>query len=235
MACTAGPFFVSQQQAEIEAIEAEYAAKIAAARIASEERRDAVLVGVPFTICGVTVRLMTLADYLTLSVLGNAHVARIPVPQDKVEAARFWHTHDAMLLWFLSPQWSAAESAREEFFKRAALFDPDERVRGVLEYMHAVFADAPRGPSPEVDEPPPADPVGVSFAIHWIGVLARRFPWSRAEIRALPLPELFQYLRLIDAERRIELGRPLVHLDVDVSRLWAEKLQRIEARLASRS
>jgi hypothetical protein len=214
---------------QIASIEAEYESRIAAALRETEERRDAILVDVPFEICGVPIRVLTFDDYLTLSVQGNAHVCSLPVPEDEVTAANFWTTHDLMLIWYLSPQFSPSANARAAFFKQAVLFDPVERAQGVGEYMRAVFADAPRGPTVKPGEAPPPDPVGVSFAIHWIATLAARFPWSRAEIRSLPLPELFQYLRLISAERRAAAGKAPIVFDAEVSRLWEEKLKRINA------
>lgn len=217
---------------QIAAIESEYDTRIAAALREAEERRDAILVQIPFEICGVPLRILTLDDYLTLSVQGNAHVCAVPVPDKPAEAAHFWTTHDLMLMWYLSPEFSPAPLARTAFFKRAALFDPVERAHGVGEYLRSVFADAPRGSTVAPGAVPPPDPVGVSFAIHWIGTIAERFPWSRAEIRALPLPELFQYLRLIAAERRAALGKPPVVLEAEVSRLWAEKLKQINALTA---
>lgn len=217
---------------QIASIEAEYDSRIAAALRETEERRDAILVSVPFMICGVPLRILTLDDYLTLSVQGNAHVCHIPVPEAAPEAASFWTTHDVMLIWYLSPGFSASPAARAAFFKQAVLFDPIERAHGVGEYLRAVFADAPRGPTVVPGEAPPPDPVGVSFAIHWIATLAQRFPWSRAEIRALPLPELFQYLRLISAERRAAAGEAPIVFDAEVSRLWSEKLNRINALAA---
>ena len=60
--------------------------------------------------------------------------------------------------------------------------------------------------------------------------IAKRFHWSRAEIRALSLPELFQYLSFIAAEKSIEdTGRLPAALDGEADRLWAEMLAQINA------
>jgi hypothetical protein len=214
----------------VSAIEAEYAERISAAQRATEERRDAALVpGVPFEVCGVRLRVMTFDDFLTLIVCGNAHVTRVAEPEAERARRAFWALHNAQLIWFLSPEFSPDPARRDAFFADFGRFNNEQVERAVFEYIRELFADAPRGRTLPPGESPPPDPVGVSFAIHWTAALSKRFRWSRAELRALPLPELFQYLRLIAAEKKAKTGKFVYTLDSEVDRLWAEMLQRIAA------
>ncbi len=224
---------MSQIEEQINFIEAEYAERIATAQRETEERRDGAMVGVPFCICGIQIRVMTLHDYLTLSVQGNAHVSDAEVPVNKAEAIRFWALHDAVLMWFLSSDFSREPEKRAAFIKRVAVLNAEQVGAGVAEYIRDIFADAPRGASASSGVPVPPDPVGVSFSVYWIAALAKRFHWSRSEILALPMPELFQYLRLIRAEQRAESGKQPYAIDSEVDRLWSEKLAKVNALLAT--
>lgn len=223
-----------------ESIQADYAPRLAEAAARDESRRaeraesrDAALIQVPHTICGLTTRVMTLDDYLTLSVLGNANVTDVPEPEDPSQLRAFWSQHHAQFLWWLSPDYRHADpAARERFIveRLAGLPLADVEV-GVTEYLREIFADAPRAaPAAPAATRPPAHAFSVSFAVHWIARIAERFHWSRAEIRALPLPELFQYLNLITAARILEnRGKLPPALDGEEDRLWAEMLAKINA------
>lgn len=214
---------------EAQKIEAEYDAKIAAAQRATAERLDAVWVDAPFDVCGFPIRRMTLRDYVALIVANNAHVVQLEAPVDDVRRGRFWRDHNAQLMWFLSPDFAPRGEGLEGYLKSVGKLDPIRVDAEVREFIFEMFADAPRAPVLEGDAAPAADPVGVSFVAHWVGRVARRFPWSRAEILALPLPELWQYLRLIRAEKLRENGEAIVARDDAVDRLWAEKLEKLTA------
>lgn len=221
-------------KARLDAIDAEYAEKIDRARVASEDRRDLAFVDAPRSICGLTVRVLTLADYITLCAVGNAHFADVQQPSADLELRRFWCQHHAQLLWLISPDYRANDPKAAKAFaeKKVAPLDFALLLGEVSDYLREVFTDAPRGAKPKDGEPILADPVGVSIFAHWISRISKRYPWSRADIRALPLPELWQYLRIIRAEQKIENGEQPSALDGEVDRLWAEKLEKQTQLLA---
>lgn len=214
---------------EAQKIEAEYDAKIHAAQRATAERLDAAWVDVPFEVCGLPIRRMTLADYATLTVVGNAHVTYVTPPEEEKARRAFWAVHNAQLLWYLSPEFSPERRARESYLASVGAIDFRRLDADVGEFIFEMFADAPRASGSIEAGEVHVDPVGVSFMTHWVGRLARRFPWSRAEILALSLPEVWQYLRLIRAEKLREDGEAIVATDDAVDRLWAEKLEKLTA------
>ena len=226
--------------AEIEAAYApriaEAATRDAARRAAAAAGRDAALVDSPRDICGLPVRRLTLDDYLILTVLGNAHVTRVEPPAAPAGAAAFWAVHHAQFVWWLSPEYLRTREARERFIlSRIAPLPYAELAAAIDDYLREMFADAPRprGASLDSSAPRPSTQFSVSFAIHWIARLAAAFHWSRAEIRALPLPELFQYLAYLAAHDLAERGSPLPFaLDGEADRLWAEMMAEMNAAAA---
>lgn len=215
-------------------IEAEFAPLIAAAAQRDQARRaaagrelDAALFDVPFEICGVPVRPMTVSDYLVLVVSGNAHLTAAEVPQDPDGELQFWTTQCHALLWLLSPEHRPDRVARDAFVAKLVGKSPfGEMMSGISEYLSETFSAAPRAAANKSDGAP--DPVGCSFLIHWQHRIASAYGWSRAEFRALPLKELFQILRVLDAEWAAKTGKRLrPPLDGEVDRLWAEMLDRI--------
>lgn len=221
----------------VASLQAEYSGRIAAAARETQERRDAAMVDTPVAICGLPIRRMTVDDYVALVVTGNAYVAHVCEPTEELARRAFWVEHAAYLVWFLSPEYTREKEKRDKFFATLAALNPAEMSSDLHAYLDEIFADAPRGPVHESDEPPPPpspDPVGVSFAAHWVARIAQRFPWSRAEIRALPLPELFQYLRIIAAEKRAAEGEQPIALDDAVDALWAEMNDKITTACAAR-
>ncbi|HSV73459.1 MAG TPA: hypothetical protein VLH79_06845 [Chthonomonadales bacterium] len=218
--------------AAIAALEAEYSGRMREAAAAATARRDAAHLDAPYRVAGLPVRPMTLVDYLALIAAGNAYVTAQSAPTAERERAAFWSLHLAQALWLLSPEFApGAAAARDAFLVRLGALPQDRVSADWGDYLHEMFADAPGSPTEETADPPP-DPLGVSFAAHWVSALATQYHWSRAEIRAVPLPELFQYLRLVAAAEAGRTGRPYVYLDRNQGRLAAEKLARINQLLA---
>lgn len=220
-----------------EQIQAEYAPLFAAAaerdaarREADELRRTSAFIEAPHEVCGIPLRAMTLPDYVALIEARNAHVSRVEEPEEPEALVRFWRPHNLAFLWLLSPDFRAGDrKALAAFTARYAHITYTDAMLGITEYLHETFADAPRAAKVDADGPPPPDPIGASFAAHWSHRLAKAYGWSRSEIRALPLKELFQHLRLIDADRLREAGRGLPpRLDGEVDALWDEMLKKIE-------
>lgn len=208
---------------------ADAAARDAARRSAEEMRRTSAFIDAPFDVCGIRLRPMTIPDYVALIVAGNAHVTSVPQPEDQRSAMKMWGLHNMALLWFMSEDFRAnAPKEREAFTIAHADISFDEAARGIGEYMQETFADAPR-PSGE-GASNAADPIGAAFPAHWQHKIAACYGWSREEIRAMPLKELFQYLRLIDADTAAKNGKQIrTPLDGEVDRLWSEMLRDINA------
>ena len=221
----------------VESITAAYAPRIAAAaqrdavnHAADNSRRDAALVEAPEMVCGIPLRALTLPDYLALIVAGNAHVTPAPVPEDPVAQIRFWAAHSYALVWLVSPSYRADPAARDAFVAtHAARLNHEALLAGLRDYLRGTFADAPRASSETTPGAiPPPDPIGCSFALHWQHRIAAAYHWSREEIRRLPLKEMFQILRLIEAERKAKQGELLrAPLSGEADRLWAEMLRHI--------
>lgn len=214
-----------------DSIKAEYAAKIAAAEAEAARRRDAAFIDIPFMVAGrEPIRAMCLPDYLLLIESGNAHVCGLqPAPESSEEQAeQFWAVHNAQFMWVLSPEFSRVESARQRFLNRVGALPFFRVCEDLAEYLRESFSDAPR-PARVTNAAPQASPLRVSFAAVWYYRLGSRLHWSRAEIRATPLRELFQLLRTIDAFESLERGRKVIPMGDETDHLWGEMLDRINA------
>lgn len=213
------------------AIEAEYAERIAAASAAEIRRRDAAFIDVPFLVAGAElIRPMCLPDYLVLIEAGNAHVCGLtPAPAaTTAQVEQFWALHNAQFMWVLSPEFSRAPGALDAYLKRTGRLSFLRVCEDLGEYLRDTFADAPR-PAVTVGGAPQASPLRFSFAAVWYHRLGARLHWSRSEIRATPLRELFQLLRAIDVFEAFERGKRVTPLGDEVDRLWGEMLARINA------
>lgn len=170
-------------------------------------RQDACLPGALTRICGVPVRQMTLDDLVLLDAAGNPFVC------GGVATA----PHIAQFLWIISPQFGAFRSldgrpfprirawrearAKARFTRSIRLIDSTEAIAGIQSYMDEMFLDTPPSRSGHDNEPPI-----VSFSASIVSVLATRFGWTHAEVRSLPIPLIYQYIRLITDRDRAEAG-----------------------------
>lgn len=210
------------------AIAAEFAAKIEAAAHRVGARRDCAWLAVPFPICGVDLREMTLRDYLTLILSGNAHVTAQPVPADPLEAAGFWAAHDVQLLWLLSPDFRPGDlKARARFISRAAGFSASAVREGLTAYLAETFADARRGGAGA--DPKQADPLKVSFVACYVHRLASAYGWRVEEIQSLPLKQLFQLVRLCEVDAAYKAGKQPPLAPDETDHLWAQYLAALNA------
>jgi len=225
-----------------EQIQAEYAPKLRAAadrdlaaHAESDTRRVGAILDVPHDVCGIPLRAMTMVDYAALVVAGNAHATPTPQPEADADRLKFWASHNLVFLWLLSPDFVAGDAkARDKFVSRKAHLSLLDVAHGISEYLRDTFADAPRSQrvAGEVESP---DPIKAGFPIHWQHRLASNYGWTRAEIRALPLKELFQHLNLIEAEAAMKnAGRLLPNVEGEYRPLVAEMLQKMnEANVAA--
>jgi hypothetical protein len=220
-----------------ESIKAEYAARIAAAEQASLSRLDAAFVDVPFVVAGSEIiRAMCLPDYLALIVAGNAHVCGHQPPADATDeqVEQFWALQNAQLMWVLSPEFSRDTAARNRFLKRVGGLPFHRVCEDLTEYLRDTFADAPRRRQ-VVGAAPRAPALRVSFAATWYHRFGAHLHWSRAEIRATPLRELFQLHRVIEFDESVKAasraGRAVAPslMNDEVDHLWGEMLDKINA------
>jgi len=213
-----------------ESFDIEFTAKIEAARLETQARRDGAFVDIPFLASGIPIRQMCLPDFLALIAIGNAHVTGLQPPAEATasDCTQFWALHNAQLAWLLSPDFSPDASPRDAFLKNLGRRDHVEFSMHIAEYLRDTFADAPT-PSRAVGGAPQADPFRVSFAARWYHRIATAYGWSRTEIRATPLRELFQLLRTIDAYDALKAGQFPGGATDETDRLWAEYLQKITA------
>lgn len=156
------------------------------------ESRDFVLMGLPYGICGVDIRVLTLGDLLALMAMRHSYIA----------GGFIRRTDVATFLWFLSPRYVQPDSARGWFYnhkvKRARArfirmvrkLDFSKARHEIHEYLDLCFLDAPG-----------SDGVGRAPTTSWLAtathVIASRYGWTRSEIRSIPLPEFYQLLRKI--------------------------------------
>lgn len=216
-------------------IQASYAPRIAAALASAAAIREGAFVAVPFEVCGLKLRPMSLRDYLHLVIAGNAHVAAAaPPPEDPVEALRYWSAHHAQLLWAV---WEGSilgvPRARDAFIRdRVAPLDYLALSAGLAEYLAETFFDAPRAarPAPGAPAPEPVnDPLRVSFVAHDVHRFAAAYGWPMEQTLALPLKVAFQLRRLIRADQQLAAGVSLTpHFD-ESDRLWGEMLDQLNA------
>lgn len=175
-----------------------------------EKRRRAALVETARFIGKIPVRAMNVVDYLILSDAGNAHFAKHLAPSERAESAVFWASHDEALIWLQSLEFSRAPTARERFFHQ--VLGPaswPETHPAVLAYLDEMLAGAPDDMESVVNGRGVV--AGVCFAAQWIFEIAEATHFSRAEIRAMALPEFFQFLRAARARREETRSRLTVN------------------------
>jgi hypothetical protein len=229
-----------------EQIQADYAPRLAAAAARdvaamaeADNRRVGAVLEVPHDVCGIPLRAMTLVDYAALIVSGNAHATPAQEPESDEDRLAFWASHNLAFLWLLSPDYVGGKpKVRDKFISRHAHLPLLEVARGINEYLADTFADAPRKSHDEDDAQPgtskPLNPIRAGFPIHWQHRIAMNYGWTRAEIRSVPLKELFQHLSLIEAEAAIRnTGRLQPFTGGEYRPLVAEMLQKMNEAAAA--
>lgn len=172
---------------------------------------------------------MCIPDFLALIAAGNAHVTG-ELPPEGEDLAAYWAVHNAHFMWVLSPGFSTKKADRDRFISRLAGLSFDQVCADLDDYIRETFADAPRArQSADGEASKRASPVRVSFAAFWIYRLASRMHWSREEILSMPLRQIFQFLRIVDADDAIAAGKSPVRLSDEVDHLWGEYLAKLNA------
>ncbi len=194
-------------------LEAEYAAKIAAAIALESEWRDSAFIDVASEIAGIEVRDLTLQDFQLLYGIGSPIICGGKVsPADILQ-----------FLWVISVERKRDPSnkTRDAFIKKGKGLLYVETLSAIDSYLERTFIDAPKGSK---DGEPR---VKVSPNAQVVHLLAKTYNWSEREILSLPLVRLYQSLRLIGDDFRIEAGKGPALSGSRVDALWAEYLQKL--------
>ena len=183
--------------------------KFQAAKKRERTVRDFAMARLNHRVCGVEIRAMTLRDFALLSVVGNPFVCGGALTKEDA----------AQLLWLLSPSYVEprgivsgfrARRARGRILFVLAHFTEEALVEGVEEYLEEMFMDAPGGKSGRTET--------VSASASMVMLLQSEGKFGRDECMAMPLPELWQYVRAIQG------GTPFNKFSDAVSRQWAATL-----------
>jgi len=143
--------------------------------------RDAAFLDAPLTLCGLPVRLMTARHLAILTHCGNGFVT----------AGEIKPEHIPQLLWVLSPKFECGNAKRMADVSIAISNLPFAKcVREIEAYLDDMFLDSP--PS----EGKPGESYN-SWLASIVDLLAREYGWRQDEILNLPLPCVFQYVRII--------------------------------------
>ena len=187
--------------------------------------RDYAFLGLGEKICGVEVNLLTLRMFIELCVVRSPFFVGGNVGPEDV----------ALVLWRLSPCYSRANSSSSSSscsFPSSPPKDKGSRTRDededehekknprrafVASIAHLPFERAVRAISRYLDRMLIDKPVSTengnfaapdtSFAAGIIHALASEYGWSQDDVLDVPMPRLFQYLRLIQREHNPKLAR----------------------------
>lgn len=153
-----------------------------------DERRDSDFLDLPKVLCGFPCVAMT-ARHLAILIHSRSPFVCGGFPLAE---------NVAQFLWVLHPQFSYTDTETRDAFiaevgakEFATVEEYEAMVQEIRDYVDACF----------MDSPPSGDKGGESynsFMASIVDVLAREYGWTRGEVLALPLSELFQYIRLID-------------------------------------
>ena len=148
--------------------------------------RELAFLPAPLPICGVPIRHMNIRHYTLLSGCGNRFV----------RGGRPGVADVLGFFWFMSPDYSTAEGARERFvLKHRAAWDKrmDELVAGIAAYVDSVFMDSPSGGGGGGGKFYTAPAAGM------VDTLAFQYGWRDEDILEMPLARVFQYYKRISA------------------------------------
>lgn len=153
------------------------------------ELREFSFLDLPYDVAGVSVRGMTLDDFSILMAKKTPFICGGIVEREDC----------ALFLWLLSVECEQAISgtekamnaARRAFMKKISALDFDAVKIGIETYIEKMFFDEPRGGKSEGE-------ATYCFQTSFVGYVALHYHWSEKEIRALPLPRLFGYIRQIE-------------------------------------
>lgn len=159
----------------------------ARALLDERRRRNRAEFAIPETVCGVNIRPLTLAD---IAVLTEAGVSFFDDSPDRLDTP----TSIVLLLWW---QWvdrpaKARDGLRRRFARSVGIVDHERALTELDEWLKWQFADSPPASATTKAKPAPL----TSFAVALCDAVSSRVHWPRHEIMALPLPVIWQHLKL---------------------------------------
>lgn len=178
-----------------------YGPLYAAYEAALGKRRAEDFIDLPRLVCGLPLRAMTPRDLLHLDYIESPFIRG-----GEIRAA-----HLPQFLYALhaaAPRWWWAEQA---FFRHCAALDFEVALAEINVYCERIFADQEKAPEAAGGDAPP---IGTHFLAPLIVRLASGLPsLTPAAIMDTPLPQLFQYEKILQAEerardRKAKLKRP---------------------------
>lgn len=168
-----------------------YAALLAAAEAQENDRRAEDFLDIPRTVCGLPLRAMTPRDLLVLDYAKSPFVSG-----GEITAARV-----AQFLCALHDNPPRGWLANRRFFRHCAELIFADAVAEIRAYVDRVFADAPvvRGEG--------GKPIGAHFVAPLIVSLCAGIPGLTPQaVMNTPLPQLFQYRKVLDLEEARRTG-----------------------------
>lgn len=170
-----------------------YAARFSQERALEESRREEAFLDLTQTVCGEELRMMTPQDFLILNGIESPFVCSLDIePADIV--IFLWHLNalnDGSRSWF-------NERRRKKMIRRVAIRDFDKSIAECRTYIEKVFQDAPRARAAQGDKI--SKPIGTCFLVPLIMRIAKETGWAKDAIMATPLPQLFQFVKHLNAE-----------------------------------
>lgn len=157
-----------------------------AARL-QDQRRDAAFLDLPLTLCGVECRHLTPRRLAVLMVAQSPFVCGgMPMPE-----------HVPHFLWALRPEFGYGKNAvRDAFTKeKTAQLSYDAAVKEIVAYVEECFMDAPAADGEQQES-------FNSWLAYIVDALASEYGWTQDAILDLPLPCVFQYLRVIERRHK---------------------------------
>lgn len=170
-----------------------YAARFAQERLKEESHREEAFLSITHTLCGEELRMMNPMDFLILNGIESPFVCNQDV--DAADVVIFlWHLNvqnDGSKSWF-------NELRRKKMIRRVAGLNFGEAVSQIFAFVDKAFQDAPRAKAPKGDKI--SKPIGTCFLVPLIMRIAKETGWGREEIMQTPLPQLFQFVKHLNAE-----------------------------------
>ena len=151
---------------------AEYAPRIAEEKQRDAEAQDEVFLGFPVTLGDRTVNPLTVEKFLLLECLGNRFVVDgTPTAEDV-----------ASFLWVLSPDFDPNPKKGKRAMRRFKAKKWQTYVAPIMNYLKGVaeFSTGRKSGSPS------------AWVAALVDLLAHQYHWSRKEIMATPMAQVFQ-------------------------------------------
>lgn len=170
-----------------------YAARFAEERAREESHREEAFLNITQTVCGEELRMMNPQDFLILNGIQSPFVCALE--PDAADVVIFlWHLNalnDGSHSWF-------NERRRKKMLRRVAVLDFEKAVNDCRAFVDKAFQDAPRARERSGDSI--SKPIGTCFLVPLIMRIAKETGWSKDAIMTTPLPQLFQFIKHLQAE-----------------------------------